>query len=76
MTKTETFVVTGADKIYCEGCESRIQASLKRMAGVRQVQARRNTQVVEVQFDPAKISEWALRTRLAELGYVVEVDAG
>lgn len=74
MIKTQTFVVTGADKIHCEGCESRINAALKRVAGVRHAQASHKTQAVKVQFDPAETTEAALCERLVALGYTVEVN--
>ena len=74
MIKTQTFVVTGADKIHCEGCESRINAALKRVTGVRQVQASHKTQAVKVQFDSVETTEAALCERLVALGYAVEVN--
>jgi copper chaperone len=69
MTTTVQFEVVGEEKIYCEGCESRIATGLRRLAGVEDVQASTETQRVRVIIDPARTSEDEVRARLVQLGY-------
>jgi copper chaperone CopZ len=54
---------------HCEGCESAIEAGLRRLDGVRQVRADHRTQTVKVRFDEARLGEADLAGRLAAIGY-------
>lgn len=69
MTNTIQFEVVGEEKIHCAGCESRIATVLRRLTGVKDVQASAETQRVRVAIDPARTSEDEVRARLAQLGY-------
>jgi copper chaperone len=71
MTSTFDFIVTGEEKIHCEGCESRISNALKRLSGVRDVKASAKSQRVVVTVDPAEVGPDQVRVRLEQLGYQV-----
>lgn len=66
------FEVTGAPRIHCAACESRIGHALRRLPGVEDVQASAATQRVAVTIDPARVSADELRARLEQLGYQVQ----
>lgn len=69
MNTTTSFIITGRERIHCEGCEQRISNALRRLPGVTAVEARARTQSVAVTFDPGEIDEHQLRARLSQLGY-------
>jgi copper chaperone CopZ len=71
MTSTFDFIVTGEEKIHCEGCESRISNALKRLAGVRDVKASAENQRIAVTVDPAETGPDQVRVGLERLGYQV-----
>ncbi len=74
MIRTIQFTVTGKQKIHCAGCELRIDTVLRRVSGVRDVQASAGTQRLVVKINPAQVSREQVQEKLAELGY--EVTAG
>jgi copper chaperone len=76
MTRTAEFTVTGEQKIHCEGCEQRIDRSLRRLPGVEKVEASAESQRVVVEADPDRIGEDELRERLDLLGYEVTGGGG
>lgn len=71
MDSTFNFLVTGEEKIHCEGCESRISNALKRLSGVREVKASAKNQRVVVTVDPAEAGPDQVRAGLERLGYQV-----
>jgi copper chaperone CopZ len=71
MANTAEFVVTGEQKIHCEGCEQRIGRALKRLPGVRSVEASAESQRVIVEMDPEQVGPERVRERLDLLGYEV-----
>jgi copper chaperone CopZ len=71
MAQTIEFVVTGAEKMYCEGCEQRVGNALRRLPGVTQVQANAQTQQVVVTFEPAQVTREQVQTKLEQIGYHV-----
>lgn len=71
MTQTIEFVVTGPEKLHCEGCEQRVGNVLRRLAGVKTVQASAQTQHVVVTFDAGAVAPDQLQGRLEQLGYQV-----
>lgn len=71
MSNTAEFVVTGNQKIHCEGCEQRIDRALRRLPGVGSVEASAQSQRVIVEMDPAQVSPEQVRERLDLLGYEV-----
>lgn len=76
MTSITEFTVVGEEKLHCEGCEQRVDRALKRLDGVREVEASYQTQRVEVEYDPGQVGEEQLRERLGLLGYEVEPEEG
>jgi copper chaperone CopZ len=71
MTNTAEFTVVGEEKLHCEGCEQRVGRALKRLDGVREVEASYRSQRVEVDYDPGRVGEEEIRERLDLLGYEV-----
>lgn len=76
MANTAEFVVTGEQKIHCEGCEQRIGRALKRLPGVGSVEASAETQRVIVETDPDRVGLEEVRGRLDLLGYKVKSKGG
>lgn len=76
MAKTTEFVVTGEQKIHCEGCEQRIDRALRRLPGVEKVEASAESQRVVVEVDPDRVGEGELREKLDLLGYEVTGGGG
>lgn len=68
MTRT----VFHAPAIHCEGCANSIKRSLSRLQGVGTVQVDVVAKRVEVEHDPAQVTEAALRERLAQAGFPTE----
>jgi copper chaperone len=71
MVNTTEFVVTGEQKIHCEGCEQRIDRALRRLPGVLGVEASSQSQRVLVEMDPERVGPEEVRDRLDLLGYEV-----
>ena len=65
------FTVIGDQRINCAGCEQRIGNALRRLSGVKDVQASAATQRVAVTIDPTHVSRDQLRAKLEQLGYAV-----
>lgn len=76
MLHTIDFMVTGAQKIHCEGCEQRIGTALRRLPGIQEVQASAHTQQVVVTIDPTQVSSDQVRAKLEQLGYQVTAEGG
>lgn len=71
MTDKIEFTVVGEEKLHCEGCEQRVDRALKRLDGVREVEASHRSQHIEVEYDPGQVDEEEIRERLDLLGYEV-----
>lgn len=65
------FVVTGNENLHCAGCEQRVSNGLKRLPGVRNVQASHQTQAVAVTINPDEVSADQVYAKLEQLGYAV-----
>ena len=65
------FNVTGDQRINCAGCEQRIGNALRRLSGVKEVQASAATQRVAVTIDSSYVSPDQLRAKLEQLGYAI-----
>ncbi len=76
MADTAEFVVTGEQKIHCEGCEQRIGRALERLPGVGSVEASAEGQRVVVEMDPERVGPEQVRERLDLLGYEVTGGGG
>ncbi len=71
MMNTTDFTVVGEEKMHCEGCEQRVGRALKRLPGVREVQANHRSQHVGVEYDLGQVGEEEIRESLDLLGYEV-----
>lgn len=65
-----------AHGMHCHGCERTIEASLRKLAGVRRVAASYPTETVTVEYDPGATGFAAIRDCVEELGYRVEEGEG
>jgi periplasmic mercuric ion binding protein len=63
--KSIEFKVTG----NCEMCKKTIESSLKGKPGIKSAVWNKNTKVMKVNFDPAKISEDQVHQTIADSGY-------
>lgn len=68
MSDTITFRAHG---MHCHGCERIIEASLRRLEGVRVVSADYPTETVTVDYDPKRIGLDAIRASVEQMGYRV-----
>jgi copper chaperone CopZ len=73
MAQTIELVVTGAEKMHCEGCEQRVSNALRRLPGVQEVRASAATQQVLVTIDPSQVGAEQVRTKLEQLGYQAKI---
>ena len=73
MARSIDLVVTGKQQIHCAGCELRIETALRRLPGIRDVQASAETQRVVVKANSAVVGSDQVRAKLEELGYTVTV---
>jgi len=71
-----TFDVIGEQRLFCEGCEQRVESLLKALQGVRQVRAQSRDQRIEVLFDKTSLEIDTLSERLAKAGYETKVRLG
>ncbi len=70
--ETTSFLAHG---MHCHGCEHVIETALRKLAGVRRVEARYPTETVAVDFDPATADVAEIKAAVAALGYRVEDEA-
>lgn len=71
MTHTIRFTVTGEQRMHCVGCEQRVGNALRRLPGVKTVQADAQTQLVVVTFDSSQVSPEQVQAKLEQLSYQV-----
>lgn len=71
MTHTVEFTVTGEQTIHCASCEQRIERALRRVAGVQEVRASVENQLVVATIDGGQVAPEQLRDTLRDLGYEV-----
>ena len=74
MYRSVIFEVVGDQRIFCDGCERRVEGLLKSLPGVRQVRAQARNQRIEVLFDATALDTDAITAGLAKAGY--EAKAG
>jgi copper chaperone CopZ len=73
MAQTLEFVVVGEEKMFCAGCEQRVSNALRRLPGVREVQANATTQHVHVTVDPSQVGAEQIQAKLEQLGYQAKI---
>lgn len=62
----QTFVVSG---IHCAGCESNIESGLRRLDGVRRVEASHRDQRITVRYDERRLDPGQLTRHLEKIGF-------
>ena len=70
-TRTVTYHVKG---FTCITCAVGLETLLREQKGVKQVKATYPEAQVTIQYDPASVSEPALRGFISELGFTAETD--
>lgn len=73
MLKSMTLEIIGDQKLVCEGCEQRVERTLKEQQGVQKVRANARTQRVEVLFDAAMLDAPAIAERIGKAGYQAKI---
>jgi len=71
--KSVIFEVIGEQRLFCDGCERRVESLLKALQGVRQVRAQARNQRIEVLFDAAALQADTIAEGLAKAGYETKV---
>lgn len=73
MLKMVTFEVIGEKRLHCEGCERRVERTLKTLEGVGQVRASAESQQIEVLFDTAALDANFVAERIGKAGYEIKI---
>jgi len=71
--KSAIFEVIGDQRLFCDGCERRVEGLLKALHGVRQVRAQARNQRIEVLFDAVALDTDTIAAGLAKAGYETKV---
>jgi copper chaperone CopZ len=66
-------VLIGEDKMYCAGCEQRVSNVLRRLPGVKAVEANAATQQVRVTIESSQVGAEQVRAKLEQLGYQAKI---
>ncbi len=61
-----------APAIHCDGCANSIKRSLGKLSGIQDVQVDITHKTIRVAYDPAQITEDAVRARLDAAGFPAE----
>ncbi len=69
MINTLRFTVVGDIKMNCSGCEGRVLLALKRLPGVKSIEADSKTQHIAVTADSDQISSDQVQAAISKLGY-------
>lgn len=69
MLKSVNFEVIGDQRLFCDGCERRVERLLKALQGVGQVRAQARNQHIEVLFDTAALDAGTIAKHLGDAGY-------
>lgn len=73
MLKSISLEVIGDQRLFCQGCEGRVERMLKALPGIEQVRARSANQRIDILFDDARQSTTAMADRLVAAGYQTRV---
>lgn len=69
MLRSVILEVIGDQRIFCDGCERRVERLLKTLQGVGQVRAQARNQHIEVLFDAAALDADTITKHLGDAGY-------
>lgn len=56
-------------RIHCDGCVNTVTNAVKKLSGVKAVEASEVTKEVKIEFDPAQVTEQKIRQQLSQVGY-------
>lgn len=73
MLKSVILEVVGDQRLFCDGCERRVERLLKALQGVGQVRAQARNQHIEVLFDTAALNADTIKKHLGNAGYETRV---
>jgi copper chaperone len=73
MAQTLEFVIVGDEKVYCSGCEQRVSKAMRRLPGLREVQADATTQHVRVTVGLSQVEAGQVQAELEQLGYQAKI---
>ena len=73
MAQTLEFVVVGDEKVYCSGCEQRVSKAMRRLPGLREVQANATTQHVLVTVGLSQVEAEQVQAELEQLSYQAKI---
>jgi len=65
--------VIGEQRLFCEGCERRVEGLVKALEGVQQVRAQVRNQRIEVLLDAATLDVDTVAEHLGRVGYATKV---
>jgi copper chaperone CopZ len=68
-----TLKVVGDRTIHCGGCENTIVVSISKIPGVEQVEADRDSQLIQFELQPGEAQLALVTAELETLGYQVEL---
>ena len=68
MSESLQLTVTG---MTCGGCENAVKRAVSKLAGVEAVSADHHANLVDVEFDPARVTPQAIRAEIEAIGYDV-----
>lgn len=66
--------VIGDQRLFCDGCEQRVESLLRALQGVRQVRAKARNQHIEVLFDTGVLEAASIAEHLSKAGYETRLD--
>lgn len=66
-----TELVLRVEGMTCGGCENSVQTALGEIAGIDEVEADHAQHRVRVAFDPTRVQDDLIRSRIEELGFTV-----
>lgn len=72
MSATLERITLTAPDISCQHCVATVKKSVGALTGVQSVEASEQTKLVQVTFDPARVSVAAIEQTLDEEGYPVQ----
>ncbi len=56
-------------RIHCNGCVNTVTSVVRKLPGVKTVEASEVTKELKVEFDPAQVDEQKIRATLSLVGY-------
>lgn len=67
-------IVIQCDGLSCENCDNKVEKSVSKLKGVKEVKANHRKLIVTVKYDSGIISREELEKAITDLGYKVRKD--